>query len=411
MEQKKTSILLIIPNLSPGGAQNVFRQHYEHLSTKYILHGCVFNWDGTSSEQWPSSIVSLDVPGGNSIFQKVICFVKRVVKLRKLKKELAVNVSISHLEGADYVNILSRKLDKTILWIHGTKQFDANINGAMGWFRKTILIPSLYKRADKIVTVSQGIALEMSRNYPIIGRQLHTIYNGFDLAKIQDLAQMEVDKNYASLCDNNSVIITHCRLAIQKNIAGFIRIACALKSNEHIKWVIVGDGELKDELLQQCARLSISYYDGWSKEPWSDQRQIYFLGFQPNPFAFLKRAHLFVLTSSWEGFPLALCEAMACSLPVMATDCYTGPREIIAPDLKIAAANIEAPERQRYGVLMPLLSEGDESSVTKWSVEIKKILQGPSILKMYSHLGAERVREFSSKTSLEKVSEMIDSVL
>ena len=408
MGQKKLTILLIIPNLSQGGAQNVFRQHYEYLSKKYILHGCVFNWEGTSNDLWPSSITSLNVTAGRNLFEKTICFAKRVARLRRLKKKLNVDVSISHLEGADYVNILSRRLDKVILWIHGTKQFDANITGLMGWFRKSVFMPWLYQKADEIVTVSNGIALEMSKHYPRTRSKLHTIYNGFDLARIHDLAQKEIDINYTSLCNRYTVIITHCRLAAQKNISGFIHIACALKNNDQLKWVIIGDGELREELVELCALLSLPSYTIWSKEPWSDRKQVYFLGFQANPFSFLKKAHLFVMTSSWEGFPLALCEAMACSLPVMAADCYTGPREILALDSEISKA-IETPERQRYGILMPLLSNADENNVIGWSVEIEKVLKEPDVLKAYSLLGVERVREFSSDTSLQQVNQIINS--
>jgi hypothetical protein len=122
-------ILVIIPNLGRGGAQQIFRQQLHYLPGDFQVTGCVFNWDGAFQEEHQENIISLNVPAGTNIFFKVYYFFLRVIRLRRLKRRLKVNVAISHLEGADYVNILSSANDKTVGWIHGTKEFDKNING------------------------------------------------------------------------------------------------------------------------------------------------------------------------------------------------------------------------------------------------------------------------------------------
>jgi glycosyltransferase involved in cell wall biosynthesis len=80
--------------------------------------------------------------------------------------------------------------------------------------------------------------------------------------------------------------------------------------------VILGSGEKEAELKEQASRLGID-------------AQVYFLGFQKNPFSYIKAADLFVLPSLFEGFALVLVEAMACETPVIATDCPFGPREVL----------------------------------------------------------------------------------
>jgi hypothetical protein len=107
MHKELPVVLLIIPNLSSGGAQSVFRQHYEYLLKHYAVHGCVFNWNGTEPALWPNTIISLGVPAGTNTLQKIRFFLQRVSKLRALKRQIKVELSVSHLEGADYVNLLS----------------------------------------------------------------------------------------------------------------------------------------------------------------------------------------------------------------------------------------------------------------------------------------------------------------
>jgi hypothetical protein len=122
----KPKVLIIIPNLGKGGAQRVFHQQFAYLATVADVTGCVFNWDGAFDSDKNGNIISLNVPGGSSIISKIYCFWRRCVELRRVKRKRGIQISISHLEGADYVNILSRVSDRTVCWIHGTKKFDNN---------------------------------------------------------------------------------------------------------------------------------------------------------------------------------------------------------------------------------------------------------------------------------------------
>jgi glycosyltransferase involved in cell wall biosynthesis len=408
MHKKPPVVLLIIPNLTPGGAQNVFRQQYEYLSQHYTVQGCVFNWNGTEPTQWPNTITSLNVPGGANAVQKIRFFLKRIVRLRALKKQLNVSVSISHLEGADYVNVLSGIGEKKILWIHGTKKFDAAIRGWVGYIRRSWLMPWLYKRATQVVTVSKAIAHELKTSYPSLQNKLQTIYNGIDYPRIQQLKMVDADEAYQTLCNNHIVIVTHCRLALQKNVAGLMDVIAAFtKKNLNVKWVIIGDGDLRNSLTEQCDHLNIDYYAAWKHETWAENKTLYFLGYQSNPFPFLSKAKVYVMPSAWEGFPLALCEALACALPVIASDCYTGPREILAPG-ECVLPLAKKPEYAQYGVLMPLIHD---QSIPMWVEELSTFITNINTYSHYAAAATQRAQELSLEKSLEEVSKAIQYVL
>lgn len=406
MHKMPPVVLLIIPNLSPGGAQNVFRQQYEYLSQHYTVRGCVFNWNGTEPTQWPDTITSLDVPGGSNALQKIRFFLQRIVRLRTLKKQLHVSVSISHLEGADYVNVLSGIGEKKILWIHGTKKFDAAIRGWVGYIRRSWLMPWLYRRATRVVTVSKAIAQELKESYPSLQNKVQTIYNGIDYPRIQQLKKVDAAEAYQIFCRNHFVIVTHCRLALQKNVAGLIDvIAACIKNNLKVKWVIIGDGELRNALTLQCDQLNIDYYAAWKNETWTENKTLYFLGYQSNPFPFLSKAKLYLMSSAWEGFPLALCEALACALPVIATDCHTGPREILGAD-DMVTTTVSQPFYTRYGVLMPLINK---HTVSTWVEEVRKLTVEEN-RQNFVERAQQRAKELALESVLLNVRLLIDHI-
>jgi glycosyltransferase involved in cell wall biosynthesis len=392
-------VLLIIPNLGKGGAQQVFRDQLQFFSGRCPAIGCVFNWDGAFADDRNSNIVSLNVPGGTNIWSKFICFWKRVIALRKIKKQHHIDFCISHLEGADYVNLLSKRKEKVICWIHGTKKFDENIEGGLGLVRRKILIPFLYRLADRVVTVSEGIRQELILHFGISEKKTRTIYNSFILKELLAKAAEKVAAQFQLLFDTHKVLITHCRLSRQKNLFGLIDILVSVKNSSGAKLIILGDGELREDLLRYCDKNKLRTYTVWNSDlAFNLDYDIYFLGYERNPYPFLSKATLYLMTSDWEGFPLALCEAMASGAPVISADCFTGPREIISPDLETSQP-IQQPLMARYGILMPL---ANTSNLKMWTDTIIMLLNDTQLRSEYAYEGKTRIAVFDrNKISAE----------
>jgi glycosyltransferase involved in cell wall biosynthesis len=409
MNLKRRNLLLVIPNLGPGGAQRVFHDHSIALSKYYNVYECVFNKDDGIAYPTQNELIDLRVPAGANIILKIFYFFQRCYRLWKVKKQYKIDVCISHLEGADYVNILSKGKEDTVLCIHGSKLHDLNISGVVGWLRKKILMPLLYNIPDKIITVSRDINPELIHGFGVEPAKIQTINNFFDVNKISRLAEQPLEK-FQSLFRNHQVIITSGRLTLQKNQAPLLLIFSRLLKEHASKLVFLGDGELRQELIDYSRSLGLRTFTVWAQDQAADEHDVYFLGYQDNPFQYIKQATVFAFPSSWEGFPMALCEAMICGAPVVTTDCPTGPREILAPASR-PNQKIREAELADFGILMPMLHPNDQDqTVIVWVRTLEKLLGDPATRLAYKEKGRLRMNDLTPEKITEQWVEAIEQL-
>lgn len=166
-----------------------------------------------------------------------------------------------------------------------------------------------YPRAFKVVSVSMAI----DRSFAWLPKQRReVIHNPLPLIAPQLPLPPELP---SGLDPQRSWIVSMGRLSHAKGhdvlLTAFARLAVRFP-----QWqlVIIGDGELRDQLHQLAGELM-------------EKRQVIFTGAIASPFALLSHAQFFVLASRYEGFPMAVAEALACGLPVLATDCPSRPRK------------------------------------------------------------------------------------
>ena len=397
---------MLIPNLGFGGAQRVFHDHSLLLATRHDVTEAVFNLDEGHAFPSGNAIVSLGVPGGGGLIAKLGHFIQRIRRLTALKRKLRPALTISHLEGADYVNIFARGPGKTLLCIHGSKLHDANIAGPLGAIRRRLLIPLLYNRADAIVTVAREIALELTA-MGVRPDKIRTIHNFFDPAAIRQRSLDPLSTEEQKIFAGPPVLVTSGRLTLQKNQAPLLAIFAALLKRRPARLLILGDGELRQPLIDQAKALGLRV----SEAP-GGQADVFFLGFQDNPFRLQRPAAAFVLPSGWEGFPMVLGEAMACGLPIVSADCPTGPREFLAPGtIEAAARPLRHAERGDYGMLMPIPDEKDASTINVWIDELDRLLGDEQELRQMAAQSLARAEDFTREKVGAQWLALVDELL
>ena len=407
-------LLIIIPNRGLGGAQRVFHDHGVALREFYDVTEVVFNEDEPDLYPSGNPVRSLGVAGGGSMLDKLRNFYQRVARLRALKKELRCDVTVSHLEGADYVNLLSKGREKVILLIHGSKVHDGEIKGGLGWLRKQLLMPWLYRRADRVVTVSRDIMPEMTEVFGVAPDRLSAINNSFDVEKVRERSQEPLPAaTQAAIYDTVPVLVTSGRLATQKNQAPLLDIFATLLKRHPAKLVFVGDGELRDVLGQRARALGLRTYLAWENDLLTPDYDVYFVGLQSNPFQYIRPAQLFVFPSAWEGFPLALGEAMACGTTCVTADCPTGPREMLAPLSATPSHPIRQAEWTRNGVLLPMLTMPATLAAdqAEWVAALEEVLGDNPRRLALGEAAYERALDFSHAATFRRWRQLIDQTL
>jgi len=369
------NVLLIGSELGKGGAERSISLLSYYLERHYNVTLCILS--GTDRQRYYKTcgkVIFVDPPAVSNIFDKIKWWRYRIKRVREIKRENNVDISISFLEGPDYVNVLTKGKEKVVLSIRGSKMHDKIIAGIMGVIRKKVFIPQLYKRADEIVCVTDALSEELKEHFDIPEKVLRTIYNFYETDNIVSLSHEPLSNDEQRIF-SKPVIINSGRLHVAKEQDKLIRLLAKIKVHREVRLMILGDGSRKPELMELCASLGLRACD-WQLSNAYDDADVYFMGFQKNAFKFYKQSRIFALSSSWEGFPNVLAEALICNIPVVSTDCYTGPREIL--NIKgLANAPVVKPNRTPVGSLLPMLQQPSETVMDIWIDEILYWLDAP----------------------------------
>ncbi len=186
------------------------------------------------------------------------------------------------------------------------------------WLR-TAPMRRRYPEVDGVIAVSEGVRLDTVHVTGIPAERVHVIRNPVITPRLAEQAAEPAPHDW--LVDKSlPVIIGMGRLTRQKGFETLLRAFADIQSEIPSRLVILGEGPRpgdRERLENLAQKLGI-------------EGRLLLPGFQKNPYAWLARSDLFVLSSAWEGSPNALTEALALGIPSVSTDCPSGPSEILA---------------------------------------------------------------------------------
>jgi len=236
----------------------------------------------------------------------------------------------------------------------------------------------LISEANLIISNAEKLEEEL-RDLGFPKKKLTTIYNGIDFEDMQNRATEKIDNKYQFLyCDDVLRIISIGRLTRQKDYGTLIKSFKKICESLEARLIILGEGEMRQELERIAHECGV-------------RDNVHLIGWVKNPYSHLKRSDIFVLSSLWEGFPNVIIEALGCGVPVISTDCPTGPNEIIT--------------NEENGILIP---------IHNWEAMADSIIRVLSDKKLYKRIqaaGRKRAEDFNIKKISRQYVEVINKVI
>lgn len=172
-----------------------------------------------------------------------------------------------------------------------------------------------YPWADGIVAVSEGVAVDMCRHLGMDGKRVNVIYNAVCVSEIEELARQPVAHPWF-VSPHPPIVLSAGRLSPEKDFPTLLRGFARVVRERPARLVILGEGSERAALAGMVQQLGLT---GSVDLP----------GFVDNPFAYMARSAVYVLSSVCEGMPNALVQAALLGIPIVSTDCPSGPREIM----------------------------------------------------------------------------------
>ncbi|MDV7702659.1 glycosyltransferase [Enterococcus casseliflavus] len=309
-------ILITMNNLDYGGMERVVEIIYHLLEDDYNIKIAIYNVAKKELASYPFEDLKCPIKKGN--ISKVLFFFKRIYKTVYIKMKYKPDITLSFGQQANYLNYFTRFLGKTIINIRG-----------YGWVENPLfgdrIESKMYQSVTKTIAVSQKIRINILEKFNLNSNKIDYLYNPFDITNIKKKSEFELTFEEKKLFSGGFNLIAVGRIADDKGFYHLVKAISLIKS-ENINLIIIGDGPRINDLKILISKLKLN-------------KNIKLLGSQDNPYKFMKYSDGFILSSIREGFPNVLVEAMAVGLPVIATNCSSGPSEIIANQVNLNLKN------------------------------------------------------------------------
>jgi glycosyltransferase involved in cell wall biosynthesis len=310
------NIAIFLPGLYGGGAERILINLGEGLVHKgFKVDFVISQLEGSFVDQIPQFINIIPLNKTKRNHFRTLSSIPMLIQYLKVKKPETLLTALHGNLIAIWAKWLAKSSTQLVITEHNTFSIqNKSLPRGIRWLN-AFLVHTFYPLANEIVAVSQGVADDLSTSVAIDINRIKVIYNPIVNSELRIKANVPLTHPWFN--DNcPPVIIAIGRLTEQKDFSCLIRAFYNVRKVRNARLLILGEGEDREKLSKLSFELDL-------------QKDIQMPGFLSNPYNFLANSKLFVLSSKWEGLPTVLVEAMACRVPVISTDCPSGPHEIL----------------------------------------------------------------------------------
>ncbi|VAX11607.1 Glycosyl transferase, group 1 [hydrothermal vent metagenome] len=357
---RKRKVLCVLPSMNGGGAEKVMLLLLSGLDRKrHQLTLVLFEKKGALLHDVPQDI-------------QIHCLNKRGKldaiylpgRLAGYIEKVQPDVVLSFLWYANIMNVLASRFWRhnvpIIISVHNFLSVSLTIQRYSKI--KRLFTSLFFPMADEVIAVSQAAKRDLICNFKVPKSKISVITNGIDKEQVAKHSAEQPESNIFD--DTVPVIIAVGRLSKQKGFDLLIRTFAKVREKHKVKLLILGEGEERAELEHLSAELGLSDY-------------VSMPGFVSNPYTYIKRSFLYVMSSNFEGFPVVLLEVMACGTPIISTNCTSGPDEILEDRITgilVQVGDIEALNNAICNLLndpeyAKQLAEIAKHRVNDWTIE------------------------------------------
>lgn len=334
INKKKVCIFTI--SMEKGGAETAIHNLLTKLNDDFELHLVLLR--KKRQYEIPAN-VKVHFLKNNEVgkFESLIMLKSLARKYAAYIQEQGIDFSLSFLERPNFIACKAKTYNPNC-------KYFITISAALGeWYKKEslsgklgrYLVKKYYPTADLIIPNCYSLKEHCKNEFNLPESITKVIYNGIEIASIrkQKTEYVEIETDIFTFVHLGSFYPV-------KNHELLLNAFAEVIKHKTARLILLGKGFLKEKIAQLIKDKNLS-------------NQVHLVGYVENPFKYISNAHCFVLSSNLEGLPTVLLESLACGVPIISTDCKTGPREILAPHTNLLKQIESGVEKGEYGLLVP----------------------------------------------------------
>ena len=385
---------LLIYDLRSGGAERVLCKWSELLSegNEVILY--TFDGNSTPVYSFNGNLNIIDLPSrGRNKIKQILVVLKRILKLRSMIKKDKIDLLISFCSTANFPAMFQKTNKLASIRVYSEYFSYRRIYRFLLKYTKTELVVQTNRLKEEILN-------DVGSRYT---EKIYVMANPVDTKMILKKTLENPDESFLKRIKGKKVICFTGSFKKSKNHWNLIKSfnIVHLENPDTVLVLIGGDGELEEEIHEMVKNSALC-------------DAVIFIGKTTNPFMYEKKADLFVLPSIFEGIPNVLIEALAVGLPVISTDCPSGPREILCLNADYAVQT-KGMEMVEYGILVEQFSEKTDFDINNISIQnqilanaMKMMIMDDKLNLHYREMAIMRAKEYDLREYRKQLEDLVD---